>query len=170
MVFDPNRPDLTLGVIGAGAMGRGIAQVAATGGISVLMTDARPGVAQEARDFISKMLARAAEKGTMTPADADAAVNRIQTVDALADFKDCHVVIEAIVENLDAKRALFTALDFDVVPLKPGAAGPDYAVVRADHGDANPLWPFLSDIEAALFVAFVFATVAGLLWPHKPRS
>jgi hypothetical protein len=66
--------------------------------------------------------------------------------------------------------ALFTALDFKVVPLKAGAAGPDYAVVRADHGDANPLWPFLSDIEAALFVAFVFATVAGLLWPHKPRS
>lgn len=66
--------------------------------------------------------------------------------------------------------ALFTALDFDVVPLEAGAAGPNYAVVRADHGDVNPLWPFLSDIEAAFFVAFVFATVAGLLWPHKPRS
>ena len=65
--------------------------------------------------------------------------------------------------------ALFAALDFNVVPLEAGTARPDYAVVRADHGDVNPLWPFLSDIEAALFVAFAFATVAGLLWPHKPR-
>ena len=66
--------------------------------------------------------------------------------------------------------ALFTALDFNVVPLKAGTAGPDYVVVRADHGDVNPLWPFLSDIEMVFFAAFIVATLAGLLWPHKPRS
>ena len=116
MPFDASRPDLTLGVVGTGAMGRGIAQVAAAGGINVLITDARPGAAQEARDFISKMLARAAEKGTITRADVDAAVNRIKIVDTLADFKNCHVVVEAIVENLDAKRALFAELENIVAP------------------------------------------------------
>ena len=48
MAFDANRPDLLVGVIGTGAMGRGIAQVAAAGGMNVLMTDSRPGAAQEA--------------------------------------------------------------------------------------------------------------------------
>lgn len=111
MSFDPNRPDLTLGVIGTGAMGRGIAQVAAAGGINVLMMDARPGAAQEAREFIGKMLSRAAEKGSMSREEADAATKRIKIVEALAEFKACHVVIEAIVENLDAKRQLFAELE-----------------------------------------------------------
>ena len=116
MPFDANRSDLTLGVVGTGAMGRGIAQVAAAGGINVLVTDAKPGAAQEARDFISKMLARAAEKGTITSSDADAAVNRIRIVDTVADLRNCHVVVEAIVENLDAKRALFAELENIVAP------------------------------------------------------
>ena len=76
MAFDANRPDLTIGVIGTGAMGRGIVQVAAQGGMNVMMTDARPGAAQEARDFVAKMIGRAAEKGSMTAHDAAAAVGR----------------------------------------------------------------------------------------------
>ena len=52
MPFDANRRDLAVGVIGTGAMGRGIAQVAAAGGMQVLMSDNRPGAAAEARDFI----------------------------------------------------------------------------------------------------------------------
>ncbi|HWI13422.1 MAG TPA: 3-hydroxyacyl-CoA dehydrogenase NAD-binding domain-containing protein, partial [Burkholderiales bacterium] len=79
---------MTLGVIGTGAMGRGIVQVAAAGGINVLMMDARPGAAQEARGFIEKMLGRAAEKGTITTADAAAAVGRIKVADTTAEFKD----------------------------------------------------------------------------------
>jgi 3-hydroxybutyryl-CoA dehydrogenase len=116
MPFDANRSDLTLGVVGTGAMGRGIAQVAAAGGINVVITDAKPGAAQDARDFISKMLARAAEKGTITSSDADAAVNRIRIVDTVADLRHCHVVVEAIVENLDAKRELVAELDGIVTP------------------------------------------------------
>ncbi|MFN7087938.1 MAG: 3-hydroxyacyl-CoA dehydrogenase [Burkholderiales bacterium] len=116
MSFDPNRPDLTLGVIGTGAMGRGIVQVAAAGGIRVLMTDSRPGAAEEARDFVAKMLARAVEKGNMSRQDADAALGRIGIVGSLAEFKPCHVVIEAIVENLEAKRALFAELETIVAP------------------------------------------------------
>jgi 3-hydroxybutyryl-CoA dehydrogenase len=111
MALDTNRPDLTVGVIGTGAMGRGIVQVAAAGGINVLMLDARPGAAQEARDFIEKMLNRAAEKGAISAADAAAATARVKVAQTIADFKGCHVVIEAIVENLDAKRALYAELE-----------------------------------------------------------
>jgi len=60
MKFDANRPDLTIGVLGTGAMGRGIVQVAAAGGMNVVMMDTRASAADEARDFIAKMLARAA--------------------------------------------------------------------------------------------------------------
>lgn len=70
--------------------------------------------------------------------------------------------------------ALFAALDFNVVRLEAAPAGAaatvNYVVMRADHGDVNPLWPFLSDIEAAFFVVFMLATVIGLVWPHKRRS
>lgn len=116
MAFDANRPDLTVGVIGTGAMGRGIAQVAAVGGMRVLMTDARPGAAQEARDFVEKMLARAAEKGSMSKDDVAAAMKRISIVNGLADMKPCHLVIEAVVENLDVKRQVFGELENIVAP------------------------------------------------------
>jgi 3-hydroxybutyryl-CoA dehydrogenase len=116
MPFDANRPDLTLGVIGTGAMGRGIVQVAAAGGMNVLITDARAGAAQEARDFVARMIARAAEKGSMTPEAADAATGRIRVTESLADFKACHIVVEAIVEDLEAKRSLFAQLEEIVAP------------------------------------------------------
>jgi hypothetical protein len=57
---------------------------------------------------------------------------------------------------------LFAALDFQVVKLAEPSV--PYAVMRAHHSDVNPLWPFLSDIEAAFFAAFVAATLGGLLW------
>jgi 3-hydroxybutyryl-CoA dehydrogenase len=116
MALDANRPDLTVGVVGTGAMGRGIAQVAAAGGMQVLMTDNRPGAAGEARDFIEKMLARAAEKGAMTRDEATGAVNRIRIVGGPADLKPCHAVIEVIVENLEAKQKLFAELEDIVAP------------------------------------------------------
>lgn len=116
MTLDANRADLCVGVIGTGAMGRGIVQVSAAGGMHVLIMDTRPGAADEARDFVAKMLARAAEKGSMSKADADAAIARIRVAQSLAEFKDCHMVVEAIVENLDAKRALFAELEGVVRP------------------------------------------------------
>jgi len=116
MSLDANRPDLIVGVIGTGAMGRGIVQVAAAGGIQVLMTDSRPGAAQEAHGFIEKMMLRAAEKGSVTKDEALAASKRITIVDAPAEMKPCHVVIEAIVENLEAKQNLFAQLEEIVAP------------------------------------------------------
>jgi 3-hydroxybutyryl-CoA dehydrogenase len=62
------------------------------------------------------MLSRAAEKGSMTTADAEAATARIKVAQSLAEFKACHMVVEAIVENLDAKRALFGDLEGIVTP------------------------------------------------------
>ncbi len=116
MPLDAHRPDLVVGVIGTGAMGRGIVQVAAAGGVNVLMTDARPGAAEEARGFVGKMLARAAEKGGISQEEAERAVGRIRIAEDLSAFKQCHVVIEAIVENLDAKRELFGELEDIVAP------------------------------------------------------
>jgi 3-hydroxybutyryl-CoA dehydrogenase len=116
MPFDANRRDLTVGVIGTGAMGRGIAQVAAAGSMQVLMSDSRPGAAEEARGFIEKMFARAAEKGTITKDEAVGAVNRIRIVGGPVDMKSCQVVIEAIVENLEAKQKLFAELEAVVAP------------------------------------------------------
>ena len=116
MAVDANRADLVVGVIGTGAMGRGIVQVAAAGGMQVLMTDSRAGAAEEAREFVGKMLMRAAEKGSTTRDEAVAALERIKTVAGPAGMKPCHVVIEAIVENLQAKQELFAELESVVAP------------------------------------------------------
>src|SRR5574341_2718 len=84
--------------------------------MQVLMSDSRPGAAEEARGFIDKMLARAAEKGAMTKDEAVGAVNRIRIVGGAADMRPCQVVIEAIVENLEAKQKLFAELEAVVAP------------------------------------------------------
>ena len=116
MQFDATRSDLTVGVVGAGAMGRGIAQVAAAGSMQVLITDSRAGAAQEARDFVAKLFARAAEKGSLSKDAAAAATARIKVVQSLAEFKPCHLVVEAVVENLEVKQALFAELEAIVAP------------------------------------------------------
>ncbi|RPI47976.1 MAG: 3-hydroxyacyl-CoA dehydrogenase [Betaproteobacteria bacterium] len=92
-------------------MGRGIAQVAAAGGMRVRLTDAKPGAAQDAVKFIDSMLKRAAEKGSIKPEDAKSAIERIEVVSGPADMKPCHAVIEAIVENPDVKQKLFAELE-----------------------------------------------------------
>ena len=105
-----------VGVVGAGAMGSGIAQVAAVAGHRVLLADADAGVVARARAAIGKALAREVEKGRL-PAGADTSTfERITFVagsgpNELYPFVDCGLVIEAIVERLDAKKALFAALE-----------------------------------------------------------
>ena len=108
---DIHSPDLTLGIAGAGAMGRGIAQIAAQAGIRVLLFDLQPGAAVAARDAIAATLAGLAAKGKIAQAAADVASERIAPAAALEAFAPCHVVIEAIVEKLEAKRELFRALE-----------------------------------------------------------
>ncbi len=111
MPFDPNSPDLCIGVVGTGVMGRGIVQVTAEGGMRCKVFDANPGAAQKAKDFIDSMLRRQVEKGRMAADAAEAALGRIEIVDSIEAFRDCQVVIEAVFEDLQVKKDLFAALD-----------------------------------------------------------
>jgi 3-hydroxybutyryl-CoA dehydrogenase len=110
-MLDVSRSDLTAGVAGSGTMGRGIVQVLAQCGARVRVFDAQPGAAARAKDAIGKALANQVQKGRMAQADADAALGRIVIVDALDALRDCHLVVEAIIEELEAKRTLFRALE-----------------------------------------------------------
>lgn len=111
MTIDPNQDDLVIGVIGAGAMGRGIAQVAATGGCTVKMFDTRAESSKEAFEFIGGMLNRAVEKNRMSADDADASMARISIAATMSELDDCHAIIEAATENLDIKRKIFAELE-----------------------------------------------------------
>ncbi|MDT8343197.1 MAG: 3-hydroxyacyl-CoA dehydrogenase [Thermohalobaculum sp.] len=108
--------DYILGVAGAGAMGQGIAQVAAQGGMRVLLLDAREGAARAARETIAGHLHRLADKGRIGPADAAAAAARIEPVTGTAALAPCDAVIEAVYEDLAVKRALFADLEAVVAP------------------------------------------------------
>jgi 3-hydroxybutyryl-CoA dehydrogenase len=110
-MLDIQRPDLVAGVAGSGTMGRGIVQVLAQCGVRTLVFDAKPGAAQAAKDAVAKSLTTLVQKGRVQQADADAAVARIEVVDALAALKPCHVVVEAIIEQLAPKQELFKALE-----------------------------------------------------------
>ena len=110
-MLDIQRPDLVAGVAGSGTMGRGIVQVLAQCGVRTLVFDAKPGAAQAAKDAIAKSLAALVQKGRLKQPDVDAALARVEVVDALAAFKPCHVVVEAIVELLAPKQELFQALE-----------------------------------------------------------
>jgi 3-hydroxybutyryl-CoA dehydrogenase len=116
-----NASKMIVGVVGAGAMGTGIAQVAAASGHRVVLSDAKAGASAKARDFMGAGLAKLVEKGKLDAAARDALMARISFVDALlardlSIYKDCGLVIEAVVEDLAVKRALFTALGGVVAP------------------------------------------------------
>ncbi len=98
-------------VIGAGIMGAGIAQVAAQAGHRVLLFDAREGAAAEAMAKLARTLDALVAKGKLTEDAADATLARIEPITALEEAGEVRLVIEAIVENLDAKRALFQQLE-----------------------------------------------------------
>jgi 3-hydroxybutyryl-CoA dehydrogenase len=97
----------TVGVIGAGQMGAGIAQVAAQSGYRVLLSDREIALAEKGKAGIVKRLGSAVEKGKATAADAEAALGRIETVGDYAAFGDAVIVIEAATEREEIKRAIF---------------------------------------------------------------
>jgi 3-hydroxybutyryl-CoA dehydrogenase len=98
-------------VIGAGAMGAGIAQVAAAAGHTVKLLDNRPGAASLAIAGISAQFEKMAAKGKMSAEAAQAAGERLQAAEQLTDLADAGLVVEAIVENLQVKQALFKDLE-----------------------------------------------------------
>src|SRR5438876_782069 len=108
--------DAVVAVIGAGAMGTGIAQVAAQAGHPVRLFDARMGAAEAGRRNIGATFESLAAKGKLPIEAARSASARVQAVDALADCVSATLVIEAIVEDLEAKHALFRELEVIVSP------------------------------------------------------
>ncbi|MCC6193189.1 MAG: 3-hydroxyacyl-CoA dehydrogenase [Burkholderiales bacterium] len=105
-----------VGVIGAGAMGAGIAQVAAQAGHRVHLFDNRMGVAEEAQRQIGATLAKLAAKGKLDASQAEAAAARIVAVHAIGDLVSAKLVVEAIVEDLEVKRKVFRELEVVVAP------------------------------------------------------
>ncbi len=104
-----------IGVVGAGTMGLGIAQLAAQAGARTLLHDPVPEALEAARERLAAGLERPIAKGRMTAGEADAIVDRVEPVGAIGDLAACAVVIEAAPERLDLKHELFAELEA-VVP------------------------------------------------------
>ncbi len=100
-----------VGVVGCGLMGSGIAQVAAQSGCDVVVREVTQQLLDKGLQSIDKNLARLVEKGTLQVADRDKARARLRGTTNLDDFKDRDIIIEAIIEQLPAKRELYGALD-----------------------------------------------------------
>ncbi|MCM2288408.1 MAG: 3-hydroxyacyl-CoA dehydrogenase [Sulfuritalea sp.] len=111
MSVDIQSPTLCLGIVGTGAMGRGIAQIAAQAGIRVLLYDALHGAAQGARETVVGTLGKLAEKGKITAEALVAASAKLEVVPRLDELASAQVIVEAIVENLEVKKQLFQQLE-----------------------------------------------------------
>jgi 3-hydroxybutyryl-CoA dehydrogenase len=105
-----------VGVIGAGTMGNGIAQVFAQSGFTVRLVDVAQPMLDRARGSIDKSLSKFVEKGKLSAADRDAALGRLKPTTSLDHLNDADYVVEAIVENATAKTELFSALDLITQP------------------------------------------------------
>lgn len=135
--------DTAVAVIGAGAMGSGIAQVAATAGHPVALVDAVTGAVEEAVARIIASLQRQEAKGRISSAQLEEIVERITPVESVAGLPPCGLVVEAVREDLETKRALFTRLaasqpadavlatntsSLDITAIAAGIPGPDRVI------------------------------------------
>ena len=163
----------TIGVIGAGQMGAGIAQVAAAAGYRVLLSDREVALAERGAEGIAKSLARQIEKGKLSEADRDATLVRIEPVGDVAGFAGCDLVIEAATEREEIKRAIFAdigrvlrddavlATNTSSIPItRLGQASPDPARFIGVHF-FNPV-PVMGLIEVIRGLATSDATVAAV--------
>ncbi|KQM58937.1 MULTISPECIES: 3-hydroxyacyl-CoA dehydrogenase NAD-binding domain-containing protein [unclassified Sphingomonas] len=163
----------TIGVIGAGQMGAGIAQVSAQAGYAVLLSDVSVERAQGGKDGIAKQLARAVSKEKITQADADAALGRITPIGDLAAMGPCDLVIEAATEREAIKRQIFEtvgkalsdtailASNTSSIPItRLAQAAPDPARFMGVHF-FNPV-PVMGLIELIRGLATSDATVAAV--------
>ncbi|HQR72504.1 MAG TPA: 3-hydroxyacyl-CoA dehydrogenase [Burkholderiaceae bacterium] len=172
-----------VGVIGAGAMGAGIAEVAARAGHKVWIADARADAVERALAAIARDLRGLAAKGRIAAADAEAAVARIESA-PLPRFADCGLVIEAIVEDLETKRSLLRTLEgivgsdailatntssLSVTAIAAGLSHPERVVGMHFFNPATrmKLVEVVSGVETAAGIAdAVFATAEA--WGKKP--
>lgn len=102
---------MKIAIIGAGAMGAGIAQVAAQNGHHVYLTDKFENALAKAKTGHEKILARLVEKGKLAEGEDKEIVNRISYTSNMADLADAGLVIEAVVENIEVKKAIFGELE-----------------------------------------------------------
>lgn len=107
---------MKIGVLGSGSMGSGIAQVAAQAGHDVIVYDSNPSALERAQKQLDKIFNRLVEKGKLTRDAADAVLGRIRMVDTYHECKHTDMIIEAIIENLDAKKELFEKMEDFVKP------------------------------------------------------
>ena len=101
----------TFGIIGAGQMGGGIAQVAAMSGLDVIMNDIKPEFVEKGLESITKILGRSVEKGKMSEEDKNVVLGRIKTSVSLQDMASANYVVEAATENEEIKYQIFKDLD-----------------------------------------------------------
>jgi 3-hydroxybutyryl-CoA dehydrogenase len=101
----------TIGVVGAGTMGHGIAQVAAASGYATILVDIAPAALEKGLAAIGKSFEKLVAKEKMTAADRDAALGRLSSAGELAALADCDLVVEAVVERLDVKQKVLAELD-----------------------------------------------------------
>jgi len=106
----------TVGVIGAGTMGNGIAQVFAQAGFTVRLIDVAQPMLDRARASIERSLTKFVEKGKLTTEIRDQAMSRLSTTTSIEELGSADYVVEAIIEDAEAKRTLFTTLDAFVKP------------------------------------------------------
>ncbi len=106
-----HQPFTIVGIVGTGAMGRGIAQIAAQAGSQVLLLDNQPGAAEAARHHIHQQWLRLSDKGRIDAAQVAAWSERLSAVSSIDALAPCDLVVEAIVERLEAKQTLFRQLE-----------------------------------------------------------
>lgn len=106
----------TIGILGAGAMGNGIAQVAAAAGNNVVMCDKHTLALKKAGKKIQENLKVAVDKGKLEDSDAYSLFSRIRFTDHMSDYRDCSVIIEAIIEEIEEKQIAFKSMEAVVSP------------------------------------------------------
>jgi 3-hydroxybutyryl-CoA dehydrogenase len=144
----------TIGIVGTGGMGRGIAEVAALSGFDVILAKATPGDLGRARRQIAESLDRAVKKGKLTPEALDAALARLTMTQDLDALANCHVVIESIIEDFDVKRTLLTDLERRIAP----------SAVLASNTSSLPLGALADSLAApGRFLGLHFFSPAPLM-------
>ncbi len=166
-----------IGVVGLGAMGAGIAQVGIEAGFEVVGREVTADLADAASGRIGHFLARKVEKGQQTHDEREAALGRLSTTTDLADLATCDLVIEAIVEELGPKRALFVELEricdagavlatntsaLSVTEIAAATTRPD-RVVGLHFFNPAPLMPLVEVVRAELTSDEVVATALGVV-------
>ena len=170
-----------VGVVGLGTMGAGIAQLCVQAGFETIGREVTDELGERGRATIERYLARGVEKGRLTQEERDAALGRLRLTTDVADLGGCDLVIEAIVEELEAKRALFAELDGIVGPEAilatntsalsvtaiAGATSRPQRVVGMHFFNPAPVLPLVEVIRteqsdpAAVDTAFAFAERLG---------